>query len=253
MTNFNEKINCGTGHVLSVRDYFIYRSDSTRTFEQLIDSDLLFRKNSYRLCIQYKDTHPVENVAGRCFMWDYASAMSDSVKVRILNCDSNEDFSYFVYFGDPVFESIAGAIFITDKYVVTYGDTWIEAVEIRGEHVVCKAYVCGRFVSEFRIPAETFDLFFGLKENFPKQFAKPVKVETPQIEKIHDAYEISCLMDANRLCSDLLSSLLRLNSVIDSHYVSNDVCDKSQVARKAVEDLAIELGISIRNIEDGIQ
>lgn len=68
-------------------------------------------------------------------------------------------------------------------------------------------------------------------------------------EKIYDAYEIACLMDSNRLCSDLLSSLLRLNSVIKSH---KDVYDKSQVARKSVEDLAIELGISIRNIEDGL-
>lgn len=69
-------------------------------------------------------------------------------------------------------------------------------------------------------------------------------------EQIYDAYEIACLMDSNRLCSDLLSSLLRLNSVISSHYISNDLYDKSQTARKAVEDLAIELGISIRNIED---
>lgn len=69
-------------------------------------------------------------------------------------------------------------------------------------------------------------------------------------EQIYDAYEIACLMDSNRLCSDLLSSLLRLNSVISSHYMSNDLYDKSQTARKAVEDLAVELGISIRNIED---
>lgn len=69
-------------------------------------------------------------------------------------------------------------------------------------------------------------------------------------EQIYDAYEIACLMDSNRLCSDLLSSLLRLNSVISSHYTNNDLYDKSQAARKAVEDLAIELGISIRNIED---
>lgn len=69
-------------------------------------------------------------------------------------------------------------------------------------------------------------------------------------EQIYDAYEIACLMDSNRLCSDLLSSLLRLNSVISPHYISNDLYDKSQAARKAVEDLAIELGISIRNIED---
>ena len=69
-------------------------------------------------------------------------------------------------------------------------------------------------------------------------------------EQIYDAYEIACLMDSNRLCSDLLSSLLRLNSVISSHYMSNDLYDKSLAARKAVEDLAVELGISIRNIED---
>ena len=69
-------------------------------------------------------------------------------------------------------------------------------------------------------------------------------------EQIYDAYEIACLMDSNRLCSDLLSSLIRLNSVISQHYTSNDLYDKSQAARKAVEDLAIELGISIRNIED---
>ena len=69
-------------------------------------------------------------------------------------------------------------------------------------------------------------------------------------EKIYDAYKMACLMDSTRLCSDLLSSLLRLNSVISSH---SNVYDKSQVARKAVEDLAIELGISIRNIEDGIR
>ena len=72
-------------------------------------------------------------------------------------------------------------------------------------------------------------------------------------EQIYDAYEIACLMDSNRLCSDLLSSLLRLNSVISPHYISNDIYDKSLAARKAVEDLAIELGISIRNIEDGRQ
>lgn len=69
-------------------------------------------------------------------------------------------------------------------------------------------------------------------------------------KQIYDAYEIACLMDSSRLCSDLLSSLLRLNSVISSHYISNDLYDKSRAARKAVEDLAVELGISIRKIED---
>ena len=262
MANFNEKINCGTGHILFDQDYLIYREKSMKLFKQLIDSHLYFLTNTYRLCIQYKDTHPVENVAGRCFMWNRASSTSDSVEVRILNCDSNEDFSYFGYFVDPVFDSIAGAIFITDKGVVTYGDTWIEAVEISGEHVVCKAYVCGRFVSEFKIPSEVFDRHFGLKENFPEQYekvfgkteeAKPVKVEALQRDKIYDAYKIACLMDSNRLCSDLVSSMIRLIGCANSHYVSKDIYEKSQVARKAVEDLAIDLGIIICNIENRIQ
>lgn len=74
-----------------------------------------------------------------------------------------------------------------------------------------------------------------------------------QNEQIRDAYEIACLMDSKRLCSDLLASLLRLNNAISSCYISNDLYDKSRAARKAVEDLANELGISICNFEDGLQ
>ena len=80
--------------------------------------------------------------------------------------------------------------------------------------------------------------------------AKSVKVEELQRDKIYDAYEIACLMDSNRLCSDLVSSLIRLIGSTNSHYVSKDIYEKSQVARKAVEDLAIDLGISICNIEN---
>lgn len=225
MANFNEKINCGIGHVLPIPEYFIYRSDSTRIFEQLIDPYLYFRKNAYRLCIQYKDTHPVKNVAGRCFMWNCASATSNSVEGRILNCDNNEDFSSFGYFGDPTFDSIAGAIFIIDEGVVTYGDTWIEAVEISGEHVVCNTYVCGLFVSEFRIPAETFDRLFGLKENFPKQYekvfgkteeAKPVQEKNDLIEEAKRTVE---------LCKNLL-------------YLTKQVIDRSV---ELVQDAIIEI------------
>lgn len=71
-------------------------------------------------------------------------------------------------------------------------------------------------------------------------------------EQIYEAYELACLMDSKRLCSDLLSSLLRLNSTISSHNISDDLYDKSQAARKAVEDLAIEIGISICNFEDEV-
>lgn len=74
-----------------------------------------------------------------------------------------------------------------------------------------------------------------------------------QNEQIRDAYEIACLMDSKRLCSDLLASLLRLNSVTSSPYISNHLYDKSRTARKAVEGLVNELKINICNFEDGLQ
>ena len=254
MSNFEDKINYGTGFVLCDPDnYFIYRSDSMRMFARKIYNDLHSRECDYGLVIQYKITHRVKNMAGHCFLWSCESANNGNVEVRML--DRNEDCEGI---GEPRFDSIEGAIFIRDRYVYMYGDTWIDAVTLNKEYVVCDANVCGCTRTTFSIPAETFDRLFGLKENFPEQYedvfgktedAKTVKVETLQSEKIYDAYEIACLMDSNRLCSDLLSSLLRLNSVISSH---SNVYDKSQVARKAVEDLAIELGISIRTIEDGL-
>ena len=255
MTNFNEKINSGTGFVLHDLDnYFIYRSDSMRMFARKIYNDLHSGEYDYRLVIQYKTTHRVKRMAGHCFLWSCESANNGNVEVRML--DRKEDCEGI---GDPRLDSIEGAIFIRDGYVYMYGDTRIDAAVLKKEYVVCDAFVCGHLGGTFRIPAETFDRLFGLKENFPIQYddffgeteeANPVKVETLQREKIYDAYEMACLMDSNRLCSDLLSSLLRLNSVINSH---KDIYDKSQVARKAVEDLAIELGISIRDIEDGLQ
>ena len=89
--------------------------------------------------------------------------------------------------------------------------------------------------------------------NFNEKINSHVAFVLRDSEKIYDAYEMACLMDSNRLCSDLLSSLIRLIGGTNSHYVSKDIYEKSQVARKAVEDLAIELGISLRNIEDGLK
>ena len=258
MANFKDKINFGTGFVLCDPDnYFIYRSDSMRMFAQKIYNELHSREDGYRLVIQYKTTHRVKRLAGHCFMWSCESANSGNVDVRML--DRKEDCEGI---GDPRLDSIEGAIFIRDRYVYMYGDTWIDAVTLNKEYVVCDAIVCGRLVTTFRIPAEVFDRLFGLKENFPIQYedvfgkteeAKPVRAETLENEKIYDAYEIACLMDSNRLCSDLVSSLIRLIGGANSHYVSKDIYEKSQIARKAVEDLAIELGISIRDIEDGLK
>lgn len=71
---------------------------------------------------------------------------------------------------------------------------------------------------------------------------------------MYSAYEVSCLMDSKRVCSDLLSSILRIiaiNSINYSNYVNDDLYSKLKCARDAVEDLANELQITLYNIEDG--
>ena len=262
MANFNEKINSHKElFLLDSEDYVIKRVVTMDMLESEFDYNMRYLKIGYSLFIQYKDTCRAQGMGGRCYMWSCTSNARCGGDVRKLCLDraGNGDLDNF---GNPKFDYIDGAVLITDKYVVTYGDTWFKAIDLEEKYVVCNAYVCGRFVSKFRIPAEVFDRLFGLKENFPEQYekvfgktedAKPVRVETPQNKKIYDAYEIACLMDSNRLCSDLVSSLIRLIGCTNSHYVSKDIYEKSQSARKAVEDLAIELGISICNIENRLQ
>ena len=263
MANFNAKINSHKEFFLldSEHDYTIKRIGSMDMLKSEFDYNVRYLKSGYRLFIRYKDTCRVQKLAGRCFVWACESntrCISD-VRRFCLDLDVDEDIDNV---GNPIFDYIAGAVLISEKGVITYGDTWFETFDLEKNYVTCCAHICGRMVSGFRIPSEVFDRLFGLKENFPKQYedvfgkieeAKPVKVETLQRDKIYDAYEIACLMDSNRLCSDLVSSLIRLIGGTNSHYVSKDIYEKSQIARKAVEDLAIELGISIRNIEDELK
>ena len=230
MTNFNEKINSHVAFVLRDQEYnyFIQKSDSMEEFERNIYY-LQFRQDPYRLYIQYKDDHLVESIAGHCFIWDCVSAMRKNANVKCLDCDSNE------YFGDPIFDNITGAIFITDKCVVTYGDTWIEAVDLKKEYVVCKAYVCGRFVSEFRIPSEVFDRLFGLKENFPMQYEKQVKTENDLIEEAKRNIE-SCknLLDTNACQLERASDAIKL-------------------ALMDIDDQRYELGEMLAKLDDALR
>ena len=264
MANFNEKVNRGIGYILNSKEFFIYRTVTNKEFARMIHDALYFLPNTYRLFIQYKTKHRAKKMAGRCFLWDnsHGDHMADpgnGIELRSINDASQDDCEGFC---NPRFDGMESAILIADRYVFMYGDVQIEAsaISLDKKHVYCDVSLCGSIVSNFRIPAEVFDRLFGLKENFPKQYenvfgktedAKPVQEETLQRDKIYDAYEIACLMDSNRLCSDLVSSLIRLIGGTNSHYVSKDIYEKSQIARKAVEDLAIELGISICNIENG--
>ena len=230
MTNFNEKINSHVAFVLrdSEHNYFIQRSDSMEEFERNIYR-LSFRKDPYRLYIQYKDAHPVESMAGHCFRWECGSAADNRAVVTRLDCDSNDDF------GDPRFDHIAGAIFITDKYVVTYGDAWIDAAVLKKEYVVCDAFVCGRLVSTFKIPAETFDRLFGLKENFPEQYEDPVQEENDLVEESKRNIES---------CRNLLDTSARQ---------LERTTDAIQLALTAIDDQKCELGDMLAKLDDALR
>lgn len=197
MANFNEKVNRGIGYILNSDEFFIYRTGHIKEFARMIHDDLYLLTNTYRLLIQYKTTHSAKKMAGRCFLWDnsHGDHMADpgnGIELRSLADANKHDCEGF---GNPRFDAVSAAIFITDQCVFAYGDVWIEARNISQDkkHVVCNAYVCGRFASQFRIPAEVFDRPFGLQENFPEQYTKPVKVEkkmSTAIRRIELAFEL---------------------------------------------------------------
>ena len=176
MANFNEKIKSETGYILCDQEFLIYRCEAMKEFERMIDDDLYLFTNPYRLFIQYKTTHRAKKVAGRCFMWDNTDGdhMKDpgnGIELRSLNDASQDDCEGF---GNPRFDSMESAILITERYVFFYGDVQIEAADISRDkkHVYCDVSLCGSLVSNFRIPAQTFDRHFGLQENLPTQYRK---------------------------------------------------------------------------------
>lgn len=193
MANFNEKINSHKEFVLRdiEHDYFIRRIGSMNMLKLEFGYNVHYLKSGYRLFIQYKDTCRVQKMAGRCFVWSCTSNTSGISDVQrfCLDLDVDEDIDNV---GNPIFDYIAGAVLISEKGVITYGDTWFETFDLEKNYVTCCAYICGRMVNGFRIPAEVFDSHFGLKENFPDQYekvfgkaedAKPVQEENDLIEE----------------------------------------------------------------------
>ena len=203
MANFNEKMKCGIGYILKSKEFFIYRSVTSEEFARMIHDGLYLLTNTYRLFIQYKTTHRVKRMAGRCFLWDnsHGDHMADpgnGIELRSINDASQDDCEGFCR---PRFDGVSSAILIADRYVFVYGDVQIEADDITQDkkHVVCIVSLCGSIVSFFRIPAEVFDSHFGLKENFPKQYenvfgktegARSVQEENDPIEKAKRSIEL---------------------------------------------------------------
>ena len=201
MVNFNEKVNRGIGYILNSQEFFIYRTGAIKEFARMIHDDLYLLTNPYRLFIQYKTTHRAKKMAGRCFLWDnsHEDHMADpgnGIELRSLNDASQDDCEGFCC---PRFDGVLSAILIADSYVFAYGDVQIEADNITQDkkHVICTVSLCGSIVSCFRIPAETFDRLFGLKENFPEQYEKQVEEKNDLIEEAKRNVELC----KNSLCS----------------------------------------------------
>ena len=194
MSNFNDKINSHEKFFLFDQDsnYFIERVGTMKMFKR--NYDLHFLKNTYRLFIQYKTTHRVKKLAGRIFMWenshgDNMKDTGDGIELRSINDASQDDCEGF---GNPRFDAVSAAVFITDQFVFVYGDVKIEVDDISKDkkHVICTVSLCGLIVSSFRIPAEVFDRIFGLKENFPDLCEKQVEERNDLVEKAKRNFEL---------------------------------------------------------------
>ena len=153
MANFNEKVNRGIGYILNSQELFIYRTGTIKEFARMIHDDLYLLTNTYRLFIQYKTTHRVKKVAGRCFLWDETEETRNGIDV-----ESGEQG-----FGEPRFDGVWAALFITDERIVAFGDARLIADEEigRGEkEILCRVYLRGRLAEQFKMRRKIFDRIF---------------------------------------------------------------------------------------------
>ena len=119
----------------------MYRVKTLRGFERIVSSLLEHRENPYRLFILYKDTHRVKKVEGRVFMWDETEETRNGIDV-----ESGEQG-----FGEPRFDGVWAALFITDECVVAFGDARLVAEifdELSHADRAWKACGCGESVHE---------------------------------------------------------------------------------------------------------
>ena len=65
-------------------------------------------------------------------------------------------------FGEPRFDGVWGALFITDRCVVAFGDARLIAEEIGrgGKDILCNVYLRGRLAEQFKMRWEIFNSIF---------------------------------------------------------------------------------------------
>ena len=154
MANFNEKVNRVIGYILNSEESRIYRTFVIKEFERIIRPLLERHEKPYRLFISYKCRHRVKKVAGRCFMWDETEETRNGIDV-----ESGEQG-----FGEPRFDGVWAALFITDEGVVSFGDARLIADEEvgRGEKdVLCTVYLRGRLAEQFKVRWQIFSRIFA--------------------------------------------------------------------------------------------
>ena len=131
-----------------------YRVKTLRSFERIIRDLLERQEKPYRLFILYKDTHRIKKVAGRVFMWDETEETRNGIDV-----ESGEQG-----FGEPRFDGVWAAIFITDECVVAFGDARLIAEEEVGKSekdILCRVYLSGRLAEQFKMRRDIFIRFFA--------------------------------------------------------------------------------------------
>ena len=202
MANFNDQVNNYIGRYFAHRPLEIRRVDTMKAFERAISGwmndyfnpasseykskeklasmDSVFQDGQFdemdecdihcSLYILYKEEHRVQKLAGRCFVWDNMEEAFIGIKGEELKLEKGRYLGDRKGFCIPRFDAMQAAVLITDYEVVAYGDSYIEADDMDEDLVHCNVYVGYGLVADIHIDTKEFDRFFGLKENFPKQY-----------------------------------------------------------------------------------
>ena len=132
----------------------MYRVKTLHGFERIIRDQLEHHEKAYRLFVSYKNRHRVKRMAGRLFMWDETEETRNGIDVG-----SGEQG-----FGEPRFDGVWAALFITDDGIVAFGDARLIAERGIGKSekdVLCTVYLRGRLAEQFKMRRKIFDRIFA--------------------------------------------------------------------------------------------
>ena len=132
----------------------MFRVNTIRMFERIIRAISERHEKQYRLFISYKCRHRIKKVAGRVFMWDETEETRNGIDL-----ESGEQG-----FGEPRFDGVWAALFITDECIVAFGDARLIAengIGKSGKDILCNVYLSERLVGQFKMSLEIFVRIFA--------------------------------------------------------------------------------------------